>query len=70
MVWRCYLYSRTNVYGDNSRFIVTYDKIWATQNNNMVYVKTPKLTNDLPSCFRLKLDSTDGASVTPVKVYR
>ena len=62
--------SRSNIYGDNSQFIVTYDLVWVTQLNNTVYVKTPKLTNELPSCFRMKLDNSDGNSITPVKVYR
>ena len=61
---------RSNVYGDNARFIVTYDLVWVTQSDNTVYVKTPKLTNELHSCFRVKLDSEDGSSISSVKVYR
>ncbi len=61
---------RSNVYGDNSRFIVTYDLVWVTQSNNTVYVKTPKLTNELHSCFKIKLDSREGSSISSVKVYR
>ena len=62
--------NRSSVYGDSSQFTLSYDLVWVTLENNTFYVKTPKLTNELQSCFKVTLNSEDGTSITPQKVFR
>ncbi len=61
---------RKNIYGDNSQFILVYDPTWVNTPENKVYIQTPKLQNKLPSCYRIVINSLDGSSVVPQKVYR
>ena len=61
---------RKNMYGDNSQFRIEYDLVWVTEPNNTLYVETPKLDNELKSCFRVTLNSGVGSSILEQKVYR
>lgn len=60
---------KKNVYGANSQFILVYDPAWVSTPNNIVYVQTPKLTNELPGCYRIILDDLNGSAIVPQKVY-
>ena len=61
---------RKNGYFDNSRFNIEYDLVWLTEPNNTIYVKTPKLDNDLESCLKIVLNSDDGSLLSEEKVFR
>lgn len=60
---------RKNLYGDNSQFIIMYDEAWVSTPDNTMYIQTPKMGNDLESCFRVKINSIDGTTIVPKKVY-
>jgi hypothetical protein len=61
---------RKNLYGDNARFRIEYDIVWVSEPNNVLYVEVPKLTAELKRCFKVTIDSEDGSSIIPTKVYR
>lgn len=61
---------RENLYGDNSRFRVEYDLVWTSEPNNIIYIQVPKMERQLKSCFRMTINSQNGASIVPQKVYR
>jgi len=62
--------SKENVYGDNSQFILMYDPIWKSLENNIVYVQTPALDDALAKCFRITIEETPSGVITPQQVYR
>ena len=61
---------RKNGYFDNSNFNIEYDLVWLTEPNNTIYVKTPKLDNELNSCYKIVLNSNIGSSLSETKVFR
>ena len=60
---------RKNGYFDNSQFRIEYDPIWIDEPNNTIYVETPKLDNELKTCYKVIINSDD-ISNTEQKVYR
>jgi len=60
---------RKNGYFDNSQFRIEYDPIWKDEINNTIYVETPKLDNELKTCYKVIINSDD-ISNTEQKVYR
>ncbi len=60
---------RKNGYFDNSQFRIEYDPVWITEPNNTIYVETPKLDNELKTCYKIIINSDD-ISNTEQKVYR
>ena len=61
---------RENLYGPDGAFLLTYDNVWTKMSDNTIYVQLPKGTGKLPSCYRAKLDSEKGSSISFTKVYR
>jgi hypothetical protein len=58
-----------NIYEDNFR--VSVDTAWSTNDDTVIYVKTPLDSNDLYGCYRYELNGIDANStVTGTKVYR
>lgn len=58
-----------STYGLNYRFDV--DTGWASNDETLIYVQTPKDQNDLYGCYRYELSSIDvNSALTSVKVYR
>ena len=53
------------------KYTVTIDTAWAQNDNNVLYIRTPKDTNDLFACYRYDLSSIDiDGNVQVTKVYR
>lgn len=61
---------RTRFYGDNSSYFVGYDLAWLDVADALVYIKTPKLDKEKPSCYKLTLNKEQGTDATAQKVYR
>lgn len=66
---------KINSYGDNSQFILSFDKVWLNEDNATFYVKTPKKSSGLEACFRLILNvnettALENLDLTFTKVYR
>lgn len=57
-----------NVYEANYR--LTFDKAWSSSKNSSVYIRTPKDSKGIHSCYRYELSSLSGAGITRTKVYR
>jgi len=61
---------RENVYGDNSQFVLMYDPLWKSLQDNVVYVQTPTLGDNLPKCYRITIEDTATNLIVPQQVYR
>ena len=57
------------VFEENINYYFTYDEAWVENTEQTVYVKTPKDTQGLYSCYRYQLSSTTTNDITPTKVF-
>ena len=61
----------TTLYGADNEFYLVFDRIWATFENNIVYIQTPPaLESTLPRCYKTVLESVDATQLHFTKVYR
>ena len=59
---------KTSVFEDEYWF--GFDNLWVFNGMNTIYVRTPKNSSGLFTCYRYKLDSVNSDDLTRVKVYR
>ena len=59
---------RANIFEDDYWF--GFDNIWVFNGANTIYIRIPKNSNGLFTCYRYKLDSVNSGDLTRVKVYR
>jgi len=60
---------RITVFQENDEYYFVFDRAWVNNENNIVYVKSPKDENNLYSCYRYKLNSLTGTSIQSSKVF-
>ena len=51
-------------------YTISFDKAWASNANNTVYVKTPKNNNGKFGCYRYILNDANTSNIVATKVYR
>ena len=59
----------TNIIAFKDRHFFVFNNAWVDNNDNTIYIQTPKDNSTLFECHRFKLDSTDVTSITGEKVY-
>ena len=59
---------KANVFEDDYWF--GFDNIWVFNGANTIYIRIPKNSNGLFTCYRYKLSSVNTDDLTRVKVYR
>jgi len=57
-----------HIYEDNYRF--SFDKAWSESSSSKVYIRTPKNSEGVYSCYCYDLSSLNGNTITTTKVYR
>ena len=56
------------IYEDDYK--ISFDQAWVDNANNIVYIRTPKNSDDKYQCFKYILNDTDASKINGIKVYR
>jgi len=60
-------FEKVILFEDNYYFV--FDEAWLNNSNNTVYIKLPKDENNLHSCYRFELNSTEPSDIIGTKVF-
>ena len=61
--------SNDNVVIEKDNYYFSFDDAWITNSPNTIYIQTPKETDNLYRCYRVKLNSTVESDISFTKVY-